>query len=89
MDLAQPLREHHDAGLLRLRTGVVVEQLAQALTNGARGVNQRLPPVAPEAFANSYKDMCRFVLFGAAEIPELGDLQRRRASAKRAARAHH
>jgi AcrR family transcriptional regulator len=71
-DLAKLLRELADAGLLRLRTGVAVEQLAQALANGARGVNQRLPPVAPAALEEAYKDICRFVLFGGAQIAAIG-----------------
>jgi hypothetical protein len=55
-------------GLLRLHRGVTAAQLATALANGARGVNQRLPQVAPKDLANSYRDICRFILFGSAEI---------------------
>jgi AcrR family transcriptional regulator len=86
-DLAKLLRELQDAGLLNLRTGVAPERLAQALANGARGVNQRMPPVAPDALEESYREICRFVLFGGAESPARAKPPRRRASSERAARA--
>ena len=39
---------------MHLRKVVTAKQLAQALANGARGVNQRLPPVAPEDLTAHY-----------------------------------
>ena len=67
-DLAKLIIELQGAGLLQLRPDVTAEQLSQALANGARGVNQRLPAVAPDELANHYRDMCRFILYGCAEM---------------------
>jgi len=68
-ELAKLVTELESAGLLRLRQGVTPDQVAQALANGARGVNQRLPPVAPDDLAARYRDMCGFILYGCADIP--------------------
>ena len=67
-ELAKLILELQRDGLLRLRPDVTAEQLGQALANGARGVNQRLPAVAPEELENRYRDMCRFILYGCAEM---------------------
>jgi AcrR family transcriptional regulator len=67
-DLAKLIIEMQGEGLLQLRPDVTAEQLSQALANGARGVNQRLPAVAPDELANRYRDMCRFILYGCAEM---------------------
>jgi AcrR family transcriptional regulator len=64
--LARVIAELMKAGLLQLHRGVTADQIAQALANGARGVNQRLPQVAPKDLAGRYRDMCRFILFGGA-----------------------
>jgi AcrR family transcriptional regulator len=68
-ELAKLILELHRGGLLHLRRDATAEQLAQALANGARGVNQRLPAVAPEELKDHYHDMCRFILYGCAETP--------------------
>jgi AcrR family transcriptional regulator len=70
--LAQLIVELEDADLLRLEAGVTAKQMAEALANGARGVNQRLPPVPPKDLAARYHDMCRFILYGGAEIRVTG-----------------
>lgn len=67
-DLAKVIAELGDAGLLRLHPGFTPEQMAQALANGARGVNQRLPPIPPRDLARSYHEMCGFILRGSADI---------------------
>lgn len=85
--LAKFVVELQDAGLLQLRADVAPEQIAQALANGARGVNQRLPPAAPEALASCYREMCRFILFGGAEISAARRPPKRRPE-KRAEGAH-
>ncbi|MEW6435993.1 MAG: hypothetical protein AB1508_02350 [Pseudomonadota bacterium] len=36
---------------------------------GARGINQRLPPIAPTDLPDAYRDMCRFILCGSVDIP--------------------
>jgi len=68
-ELAKLIVELQAAGVVRLRWEVTAEQLAQALANGARGVNQRIPTVAPEDLASRYGEMCRFILYGCAEVP--------------------
>lgn len=77
-ELAKLIVELQDAGLLRLRPDFTPEQIAQALSNGARGVNQRLPPVPPEALGGRYREMCRFVLYGCAEMPKVIDVPGRK-----------
>jgi hypothetical protein len=67
-DLAKLAIEIQRAGLLRLRPDMTAEQFAQALANGVRGVNQRLPAVAPHEIANRYREMCRLILYGSAEM---------------------
>ena len=67
-ELAKLILELQRDGLLQLRPDVTAEQLAQALANGARGVNQRIPAVAPEELEHRYRDMCRFILYGCAEM---------------------
>jgi AcrR family transcriptional regulator len=68
-ELAKLVLELQRDGLVHLRPDVTAEQLAQALANGARGVNQRIPAVAPEELENRYREMCRFILYGCAEMP--------------------
>jgi len=68
-ELAKVVVELQQARLLALRADLTVEQAARALANGARGVNQRLPPVAPDDLAESYREMCRFILYGCADTP--------------------
>jgi AcrR family transcriptional regulator len=67
-ELAKLVLELQRDGLLQLRPDVTAEQLAQALANGARGVNQRVPAVAPDELEYHYRDMCRFILYGCAEM---------------------
>ena len=81
VELAQLLRECEADRLLSLQDDVTLEQAAQALADGARGVNQHLPPPAPGELAGRYRQMCRFVLSGCAEIPA----RRRRGRPKRVA----
>ena len=68
-ELTQFIVELQHAGLFQLRPDVAAEQLAQALANGARGVNQRLPAVRPDEFTSRYREMSRFILYGCAEMP--------------------
>ncbi|MEW6437553.1 MAG: helix-turn-helix domain-containing protein [Pseudomonadota bacterium] len=68
-DLAQLIIELQEANLLRLRAGVTPDDAAQALANGARGVNQRLPPVPAASLSARYREMCQFILYGSAEPP--------------------
>jgi len=70
-EIAKLLVECQADGLLRLRSYVTPERVAQALADGARGVNQHLPPLAPEALPARYREMCGFVLFGCADLPAM------------------
>ncbi|HEX3505554.1 MAG TPA: helix-turn-helix domain-containing protein [Xanthobacteraceae bacterium] len=70
--LAKLIVKLEDAGLLQLEAGVTAKQMAEALANGARGVNQRLPAVPPKDLAARYHEMCRFILYGGAEIEMTG-----------------
>src|SRR5262245_12685174 len=81
-ELAKVIVELQDAGVLRLHPGFTALEMAQALCNGARGVNQRLPPVPPEELAERYREMCGFILRGSAELAR----KPKRAAARRAPR---
>jgi AcrR family transcriptional regulator len=86
-ELAKLILELQAEGLLHLRGNATPKQVAQALADGARGVNQHLPPVAPDGLADRYRLMCRFVLYGCAEMPlkvteRTGFAGRRKASAR-------
>lgn len=70
-ELAKVISELHKARLLALRADLSPDQAAWALANGARGVNQRLPPLAPDDLAESYREMCRFILYGCADTPAM------------------
>jgi AcrR family transcriptional regulator len=68
-ELAKFIGKLEDDGLLRLRPGVSLADVARALTNGIRGVNQRLPMVTPDELAGRYREMCSFILYGCADVP--------------------
>lgn len=68
-ELAKVIVELEQERVLALRADLTADQAARALANGARGVNQRLPPVAPEDLAENYREMCRFILYGCADLP--------------------
>jgi AcrR family transcriptional regulator len=67
-ELATFIIELRDDGVIRLQPGVTAVGLARALADGARGVNQRLPPVPPRELETRYRDMCRYVLYGGTEM---------------------
>ena len=66
-ELSAFLEELSTGGKLRLKPGVDAAMLAQLLADGARGVNQARPPVAPERLVERYRAMNEAILFGAAE----------------------
>jgi AcrR family transcriptional regulator len=68
-ELAKVIVELGEARLLTLRADLTPDQAARALANGARGVNQRLPPIGPDNLAKAYREMCRFILYGCADLP--------------------
>ncbi|MEP9377392.1 helix-turn-helix domain-containing protein [Aquabacter sp. CN5-332] len=53
-------------GLLHLTGDLSPREIAQALADGARGVNQALPPPALTELSGRYRLMCHSILFGSA-----------------------
>jgi len=68
--LTELLIELQAAGKLRLRPDIDVEELTQLLADGARGVNQARPPIAPEKLSGRYLSMCRAILHGSVDEPD-------------------
>jgi AcrR family transcriptional regulator len=66
--LGEFITELQACGQLQLRQGIDVDKLAQLLADGARGVNQARPPVAPEKLAGRYRNMCRAILHGCVDV---------------------
>ncbi|MBR1206542.1 MULTISPECIES: TetR/AcrR family transcriptional regulator [unclassified Bradyrhizobium] len=58
------------ARLLKLNGAFKPAQIAQALADGARAVNQALPPIARGDFSARYRQMCAMVLYGCAVMPK-------------------
>jgi len=55
--------------LIKLNGRFTPTQIAQALADGGRAVNQALPPVASDDFYDRYRQMCEMVLYGFAVMP--------------------
>jgi AcrR family transcriptional regulator len=66
-ELSKVVADLENTGLLKRRDDVTSQQLSRALCNGARGVNQRLPPSPPSQLAGNYREICQFVLSGGVE----------------------
>ena len=56
--------------MLKLNGRFTPAQIAQALADGGRAVNQSLPPIAAEDFSARYRQMCELVLYGCAAVPK-------------------
>jgi AcrR family transcriptional regulator len=65
--LAMLLGDLTEKRLLRPRPGHGVVEIAQFLTDGARGVNQSLPPKPANTLPQRYRDMCAVILYGCAD----------------------
>ena len=65
--LADILADLQEAGLVRWREGYTAAQLAQHVSDAARGVNQALPPQPATSIRDRYRDMFRALLGGVAE----------------------
>lgn len=63
-ELAEFLVSLEQAGLLTLKEGTTPQHVAQLLANGARGINQSLPPIPPDELARWYREMCEAILYG-------------------------
>jgi AcrR family transcriptional regulator len=55
--------------LLKLNGRFTPAQIAQALADGGRAVNQALPPITSDDFYDRYRQMCEMVLYGFAVMP--------------------
>lgn len=66
-ELAAFIVELEQRGILRVRSDVTPEDLAQLLADGARGTNQSLPPIAPERLHLRYRSMVQALLNGTIE----------------------
>jgi hypothetical protein len=55
--------------LIKLNGRFTPAEIAQALADGGRAVNQALPPIAPDDFYDRYRRMCEMVLYGFAVKP--------------------
>lgn len=65
--LAQVIATFDRDDRLSLREGFTAAMLAQTLANGWRGVNQALPPASLSELRERYRQMCRAIVFGAAD----------------------
>ncbi|WP_164738525.1 TetR/AcrR family transcriptional regulator [Aquabacter cavernae] len=68
-DLERLIISLAEDGLLRLTGALSPKQIAQALADGARGVNQALPPPPLADLSERYRLMCQTILFGSATAP--------------------
>jgi AcrR family transcriptional regulator len=68
-ELANRVSSFADQGAIGLNEGMTPDDVAELLANGARGVNQGLPPPTT-SLEERYRQMCRAVLFGTAEAAE-------------------
>jgi len=55
--------------MLKLNGQFTPAQIAQALADGGRAVNQSLPPIAADDFTARYRQTCAMVLYGCAAMP--------------------
>ncbi|ERF85226.1 TetR/AcrR family transcriptional regulator [Bradyrhizobium viridifuturi] len=69
-DLENLVIELQAARLLKLNGEFTAAQIAQALADGGRAVNQALPPIARDGFSARYRQMCAMVLYGCAVMPK-------------------
>jgi AcrR family transcriptional regulator len=56
--------------MLKLNQRFTPAQIAQALADGGRAVNQALPPIASQDYSARYRQICEMVLYGCAVMPK-------------------
>jgi AcrR family transcriptional regulator len=56
--------------MLKLNGRFTAAEIAQALADGGRAVNQGLPPIAAEDLSGRYRQMSEMVLYGCAAMPK-------------------
>jgi AcrR family transcriptional regulator len=69
-ELAKLIVDLHNSRMLKLNGRFTAAEIAQALADGGRAVNQSLPPIAAEDFSGRYRQMCEMVLYGCATMPK-------------------
>jgi AcrR family transcriptional regulator len=69
-DLEALILDLEASRLLKLNGQFTAAQVAQALADGGRAVNQALPPIAREDFSARYRQMTAMVLYGCAAMPK-------------------
>lgn len=69
-DLENLIVDFQNSRMLKLNGRYTAAQIAQALADGGRAVNQSLPPIAAADFAGRYRQMCEMVLYGCAVMPK-------------------
>jgi AcrR family transcriptional regulator len=65
-ELGRLIEELVGRDLLRLKPGVTPQETAQLIGDGARGVNQARPPIAPGQIAARYRRIAEAILYGCA-----------------------
>jgi AcrR family transcriptional regulator len=68
-ELEKLIVDLHYHKILALTGRFSAGEIAQALADGGRAVNQALPPIAADDFTARYRKTCEMVLFGCALTP--------------------
>lgn len=69
-DLERLIVDLQRSRMLKLNGRFTPAEIAQALADGGRAVNQALPPIPGEDYAARYRQMCAMVLYGCAVMPK-------------------
>jgi len=69
-DLERLIVDFQKSRMLKLNGRFTPAEIAQALADGGRAVNQALPPIPGEEYAARYRQMCAMVLYGCAVMPK-------------------
>ncbi|HEX2367039.1 MAG TPA: TetR/AcrR family transcriptional regulator, partial [Bradyrhizobium sp.] len=69
-DLENVIADLQASRMLKLNRRFTPAQIAQALADGGRAVNQALPPIAREDYSARYRQICEMVLYGCAAMPK-------------------
>jgi AcrR family transcriptional regulator len=69
-DLENVIADLQASRMLKLNHRFTPAQIAQALADGGRAVNQALPPIASEDYSARYRQICEMVLYGCVVLPK-------------------
>jgi hypothetical protein len=70
VELKELIIDLEKSRLLKLNGRFTAAEIAQALADGGRAVNQAFPPIAGEDFRRRYRLICEMILYGCAAIPK-------------------